>query len=134
MILTLKDSGVLDNGDDTLENVNIVEEEKVGLTNSTHKKWDFVYFLRNEKQFQLQFKLKFVNHNFVGVNICDKLVHTVPLCFSVCSRVEPFFVKNYSTCCTVGAEVGAVSEPMNVITPCGSHGNSFALRLPVMSP
>ena len=29
VILTLKDSGVLDNDDDTLENVNIIEEEKV---------------------------------------------------------------------------------------------------------
>ena len=41
LILTLKDSGVLDDGEDTLENVNIVEEEKVGLTDSTPKEWVF---------------------------------------------------------------------------------------------
>ena len=32
VILTLKDSGVLDNDNDTLENVNIIEEEKVWCT------------------------------------------------------------------------------------------------------
>ena len=42
LILTLKDSGVLDDGEDTLENVNIVEEEKVGLTDSTPKEWVFL--------------------------------------------------------------------------------------------
>lgn len=42
VILTLKDSGVLDNDNDTLENVNIVEEEKVGLTDSAYKGWVLV--------------------------------------------------------------------------------------------